>query len=84
VNTAIKAALVMVFIAVVALFMFFGGGAMTGGIPGGGTRCAVSTMPAYEELPTVKSLRGAPWPVAAEISEAVILHRRSTSDTRCY
>jgi len=36
VNTAIKAALVMVFIAVVALFMFFGGGAMTGGIPGGG------------------------------------------------
>ncbi len=35
-NAAIKAALVMVFIAVVALFMIFGGGAMTGGVPGGG------------------------------------------------
>jgi len=36
-NPAFKAGLVMAFIAVVALFMFFGGGAMTGGIHSGGT-----------------------------------------------
>lgn len=36
-NLVIKADLVMAFIAVVALFMFFGGGAMTGGVPSGGT-----------------------------------------------
>lgn len=34
-NAAIKAALVMAFIAVVALFIFFGGGAMTVGLPSG-------------------------------------------------
>ena len=33
-NAAIKTALVMALIAVVALFMFFGGGAMTDGSPG--------------------------------------------------
>ncbi|MDO8704564.1 MAG: hypothetical protein Q7J84_06385 [Sulfuricaulis sp.] len=35
-NAATKAALVMVFIAVVALFIFLGDGAMTGRVPSGG------------------------------------------------